>query len=526
MTRVSLTSGTSTQLIIDTSGLMTLGTDDLQSAQLLNAFTQLDIRTTAGHVRCDGDMSHQTCIRDDLSLELMELGIQHLMLHALLLQQLGQFFGRIDIYRTDQHRLTLLVGLNHILDDGVQLLLLGLEDRIILIDTCDRKVCGNYNNVHAVDLTELVLLRLCRTGHAGFLLIFIEEVLEGNGRQSLGLALYLYIFLCFDTLMQTVIEPTSRHDTSGELIYDQYFIVLYHVILIPVHQRMGLQSLQHGMLDLDILGIRQVFDMEELLDLGNTLFCKNDILVLLIYKEITVFLYGISHNGIHLTDLGGCGTTLHPACDVVAHFIDIRGLSALSGNDQRRTRLIDQDGVHLVDDAVMQRALNQLLLVDDHVITQVIKAQLVICDIGDIAVVGFPALIIGIRIQDHPDRQTQPTVNRTHPLSITLSQIVIDRDDMYTFPVQRIQVGRKGGYKGLTFTGTHLGDTTLMQDHATDQLHTEGFHAKYTIICFTHYRKCLRKDIIQSLAFFQTFLEFDCFRFQFLIGERLHLLIH
>ena len=235
MSRVTLTSGTSTQLIVDSTGFMTLGTDDLQTAQLRNAFAQLDIRTTAGHVRRNGYASLLTCIRDDLCLKLMILRIQYLVLDATLLKQLAEFLGRIDIYGTDQHRLTLRMRLCHIFDDGIQLLLLCLENGIVFIYTLDGKVRGDHNNVHAVDLTELVLLSLCGTGHAGFLFIFIKEVLEGNGRKSLGLPLNLYILLCLDTLMQTVIETTSRHDTSGELVNDQDLIILYHVILITMH---------------------------------------------------------------------------------------------------------------------------------------------------------------------------------------------------------------------------------------------------------------------------------------------------
>ena len=74
-TRISLTTGTSTQLIIDTSGLMPLCTDDHQAACRSRLLIQLDIRTTARHVGRNGNGSMYACVRHDLSLELMELGI-------------------------------------------------------------------------------------------------------------------------------------------------------------------------------------------------------------------------------------------------------------------------------------------------------------------------------------------------------------------------------------------------------------------------------------------------------------------
>ena len=84
--RVTLTAGTTTQLVIDTAGLVTLGTDDLQTAGLFCLVIQLNIGTTACHVGGDGNGSVNTGILDDLSLQLMELRIQDIMLDALSFQ--------------------------------------------------------------------------------------------------------------------------------------------------------------------------------------------------------------------------------------------------------------------------------------------------------------------------------------------------------------------------------------------------------------------------------------------------------
>ena len=70
-TGVSLTTGTTAQLIVDTAGFMTLGTDDFQTACCLCFFIQLDIRTTACHVGRDRYRSVRTCLCYDLSLQLM-----------------------------------------------------------------------------------------------------------------------------------------------------------------------------------------------------------------------------------------------------------------------------------------------------------------------------------------------------------------------------------------------------------------------------------------------------------------------
>ena len=85
--RISLTSGTSSQLIVNTAGLVALGTDNLQSACFLRVLVQLNIRTTARHVGSDGNCAMLSGKGYDLCLTLMELRVQYLMGNALLAKQ-------------------------------------------------------------------------------------------------------------------------------------------------------------------------------------------------------------------------------------------------------------------------------------------------------------------------------------------------------------------------------------------------------------------------------------------------------
>ena len=61
-TRISLTSGTSAKLIINTSGLMTFCTDDHQTTCISCHIIQLDICTTTSHVSGDRNCSCLTCL--------------------------------------------------------------------------------------------------------------------------------------------------------------------------------------------------------------------------------------------------------------------------------------------------------------------------------------------------------------------------------------------------------------------------------------------------------------------------------
>src|SRR5699024_9538357 len=124
--RVTLTRGTTTQLVIDTAGLVALRAQHVEAtgfagllslllgplaglvdllipgllvglrvlhrvetalAQILvgddvRVTAQHDVRTTAGHVRRDGHRTRQTSTGDDLRLLLVVLSVQHVVLNA------------------------------------------------------------------------------------------------------------------------------------------------------------------------------------------------------------------------------------------------------------------------------------------------------------------------------------------------------------------------------------------------------------------------------------------------------------
>jgi len=89
-TRVSLSTGTSTELIVNTSGFMTLCTDDHQATGISCHIIQLNIRTTASHVSGNGNCPCLTCLCYDLCLQFMEFGIQYIMLDSLSFQHAAE----------------------------------------------------------------------------------------------------------------------------------------------------------------------------------------------------------------------------------------------------------------------------------------------------------------------------------------------------------------------------------------------------------------------------------------------------
>ena len=396
-TRVALSAGTSAQLVVDTAGLMALGADDLQSAQLLGLVVQLDIRTTAGHVGGDGHGAVKACVRYDLRLQLVELGVQYFMRNTVLAQHIAEQLGSLDGDGADQDGLSLLVRLLHGLHNGFKFLFFGLVNRILHILTDHGTVGGNGDNVHGVDVAELLLLGLGGTCHTRFLLELVEEVLEGDGGQGAALAAHAHVLLGLDGLVQTVGITAARHDTAGELVDDQNLAVLHNVVLVAEHQVVGAQGQDDVVLNLQVLRVGQVLDVEEILHLLHAVLGQVYHLILLIHHEVAGLLNVLAHDGVDLGELLGDGALLQLAGQNVADLVQLGGLAALSGNDQGRSRLVDQYGVNLVDDAVVQLAQNQLLFVNGHVVAQVVESQLVVRHIGDVAGICLSA-VIGIHI--------------------------------------------------------------------------------------------------------------------------------
>ena len=209
------------------------------------------------------------------------------------------------------------------------------------------------------------------------------------------------MLLRLDRLMETIAVTTARHDTSGELVDDEDLVILDHVVLITVHQVVCTKCQDHAVLDLQVLRIREVLNMEELLYLMDALLCEVDGLLLLVDDEVTGFLDLLAEDRIEFTELCGLLTTLKLTGQHIADLIELRGLSGLPGNDERCTCFIDQDGIDLIDDAVVKATKYLLVLINRHVITEVVETELVIRDIGDITVIGSLTLLGGHGVQYH-----------------------------------------------------------------------------------------------------------------------------
>ena len=137
-------------------------------------------------------------------------------------------------------------------------------------------------------------------------------------------------------------------------------------------------------------------------------------------------------------------------------------------NNERGTGIVDQHGVDLVDDGVVMGALHKVGWRNRHIVTQIVETELIVGTKGNISLISLTTRFgVGLVLVDTVDTQTMEHIERTHPLRVTLGQIVVYRDDVNTITSEGIEKHGEGSHKGLTFTSGHLGNLSLMENETT-----------------------------------------------------------
>ena len=158
-----------------------------------------------------------------------------------------------------------------------------------------------------------------------------------------------------------------------------------------------------------------------------------------------------------------------------------------AADDEGRAGVVDEHGVHLIDDGVVVHALHEVLGGDGHVVAQVVEAELIVGAEGDVGLVGLAArLAVGLVLVDAIDAEAVEHVERAHPLGVALGQIVVDGDDVHAVACQRVEEHGERGHEGLTLTRGHLGNLTLMEHGAAEELHIVVDHVPHGLVAAGH----------------------------------------
>ena len=383
-----------------------------------------------------------------------------------------------------------------------------------MIPAGHRLIGGDLHHVQAVNGLEFLLLRQRRTGHTGELIVQAEEILEGNGSQGLAFTCHLHPLLGLDGLVEALVIAAAVHQSAGKLVNNDDLAVLNHIVDILLHQTPGLHGLVQVMGQCGVLLVGQVLHTEELFGLGNTAGGEGHGAGLLVHKVVAVvivlnfLLIGLGKN---LAAQGGN--------EVIRHLVKLGGILTLAGDDQRRSGLVDEDRVHLVHDGEGMAPLNQVLLIQGHIVTEVVKTQLIVGAIGNVRGIALPPLGRGHAGNDQAGGQAHIAVDLAHHLGLILGQVIINSDQVDTVAGQSIQVQREYGGKGLAFAGLHFRNTALVQHNAAHQLDGICPQAQHPVRGLTDGSKSLGQNIVQGLAFCQPLLEQAGLRPQFFFAQ-------
>ena len=431
----------------------------------------------------------------------------------LLVEDSREQFGILDRCGSDQHRLAAPIAILDIADDRVGLFLEGPENEVVLVLSDHRQIGWDHHRLQMVDLLKLEGLGIRRAGHAGEFGVHAEIILKRDRRQRLILALDGHPFLGFDGLMKPVGPAAPGHEPSGEFVDDDDFAVLNYIVLIAVKKRMRAKRRIQMVHERNV--VRVVQAASGLQQPGLVENCFGVLVTFLRQQYLMRFL---------IDPIVALPLLFRLPCELgrelVQPVIEIYVVVGLAGDDQRRARFIDQDGIDFVDDGIDEAALHFFRRMEDHVVAQVVEAEFVVGAVGDVRRIGRLLEVVAHLRHIDADGQAQEAVDPAHPVGIALGKVIVDGDDVYTAAGQRIQVRGQCGDQRLAFAGAHFGDLPVVQTHAADQLHVEMAHLQGALARFAHHGERLGHDRVECLALSDALLERRRLRLQLVVRQR------
>ncbi len=231
--------------------------------------------------------------------------------------------------------------------------------------------------------------------------------------------------------MQAIGPAAALHRTTGVLINNDHFAIFYDVVNIAGKEHMGAQRGGNMMHQHDVgRGVKRLTLLhdalfhQQLFNQHQTALGQGNLTRFLVDREVAFAL-----EGVRVLFL----LTHQVRNDFVHFFVEIGAIFRRTGDDKRRTCFIDQDGVHLIHQRIVQFTLNALFRAECHVVTQIVEAIFVVGAVGDIGGVGFALSDRRHARQVDADGQAEEFKQRTVVFGVTLRQIVVDGNHVHAF---------------------------------------------------------------------------------------------
>jgi len=475
VTRIALAGAAAGELAVDSPRLVPLGPDDVEAALVGDPLAEFDVGAAAGHVGRHRDPPGLTRLRDDLGFDLVVLRVQDLVFDPGGREQGGEPLRLLDRPSADQDGDALVVPIHDLVGDRLELLRLGREHAVGDPDAPAASVGRHLEDSDLVDLAEFAGVSRRRAGHPRKLLVPEEEVLDGHAGCGDRFQGDFEPFLGLDRLVKAVLPLASRHHAARELVDDHDLAVDDHVVAVFEVRDLGAKGA------LDVL-------VEPVHGQGPERRVAGGDLHLAAPGGVQL---GLAFGGVVFEILGPDQGRGELVGAVVGRGLFLGGL-VVGPDNQWRPCLVDQDAVGLVDDGVVvgpldgqlaflvlsaaEEGLLEALAVSVteleplQLVAEEVETELLAGPVRDVATVGRPAGAVGHPGLDAADAHPQQVIDRRIPVGVALREVVVDRDDVDAFALQRVEEGRKGGDQGLPFAGLHLGDRAVMDRRAADEL--------------------------------------------------------
>ena len=122
--------------------------------------------------------------------------------------------------------------------------------------------------------------------------------------------------------------------------------------------------------------------------------------------------------------------------------------------------------------------LHRILRSDYELIPQNIEPDFAHRSVHNVATVGIAARITVHFFADARHRHTEEFNQRTHPLGVTMSQVIVDCDAVDALAPQSEAGSRHRPHQSLALTSGHVDHIALEKSQRSLQLYVERHHAK------------------------------------------------
>src|SRR5580765_8600670 len=155
-------------------------------------------------------------------------------------------FANFDRDRTHQNGTAQVMNVFDLVEDGGVFLALGLVNRIVRVLASYGTIGRDDHDAQFVNVEKLAGFGFGGAGHAGYLMIEADIILDRDGRQRLGFALDGDAFFGFNGLVETIAPAAAGHQTASVFVDDDDLVVLNDVLTVFQVKAIGLQQLGDG----------------------------------------------------------------------------------------------------------------------------------------------------------------------------------------------------------------------------------------------------------------------------------------